>query len=182
VAVIEDGQAGFGKRGLDKSYGNTPLHFYYRSDIMALSPRLTLTPPAANRGGLTGSQEMKRLSITQTVSVLAASLLLNIGAAHAAPGPCFLMIPMPGGAPACASAQAKPPVAQLVAPRGAPGAQPACPTNGAGEPGQSACDLSNRELGQALGNMAAGGMQIAATVMRTLAGEASRLLLAEPDM
>jgi hypothetical protein len=42
--------------------------------------------------------------------------------------------------------------------------------------------MSNQELGQALGSMAASGMQIAATVMRAVTEEASRLLMAEPDM
>lgn len=124
---------------------------------------------------------MKRSSLAKTLGAASAILFLNIGTAQAAPGPCFLIMPAPNGAPACSAPQATAPMARLEAPRTAPSQTPPCARPEGGD-SPSACSLNSAELGDALGNMAAGGLRIAGSVLRALAGEASRMLQPEPDM
>jgi hypothetical protein len=116
---------------------------------------------------------MKRSALLATSSALAFAGLFSLGTAQAAAGPCFLIMPNSAASPTCATAQPRQPVAPAAAP-----SQRACPSQG----GAGGGCMSNQELGQALGSMAASGMQIAATVMRAVTEEASRLLMAEPDM
>lgn len=115
---------------------------------------------------------MKRSAFLTTCGALAVAGLLNLGAAQAATGPCFLVMPYQGAAPTCDSAQRGSPAPEALAP------SPACPMTGNGGTG---C-VNRQALGQALGSMAEGGMQIATAVMRALAGEANRLLASEPEM
>ena len=102
---------------------------------------------------------MKTTSALTIASLVALSALA--APAQAGFGPC----PFGGASPedpgrSCASAPA-----------------PACPTEASGD----SCPLANSgELADTVGAMAAGGLRIAATVMRALAGEASRQLGVEP--
>ncbi len=114
---------------------------------------------------------MKRSTLHATTAAMAFASVFSLGTAQAAMGPCFLIMSNPANAPACASAQPN-----LSAPMATAPTKPSCPTQ------SSAGCMSNQELGQALGSMAASGMQIAATVMRAVTEEASRLLMADPDM
>lgn len=116
---------------------------------------------------------MKRSALLAATHALAFASLFSIGTAQAAAGPCFLIMPNPSASPSCATAQPRQPAPMAAAP-----SQRACPSQGSASGG---C-MSNQELGQALGSMAAGGMQIAATVMRAVTEEAGRLLMAEPDL
>jgi len=116
---------------------------------------------------------MKRSTLHATTAALAFASMFSLGTAQAAMGPCFLIMSNPANATSCTSAQPNLPAPMISAPT-----KSSCPTqSGAG----TGC-MSNQELGQALGSMAAGGMQIAATVMRAVTEEASRLLMADPDM
>lgn len=116
---------------------------------------------------------MKRSALLSISSALAFAGLFSLGTAQAASGPCFLIMPNPAASPSCATAQPRQPAPIAAAP-----SQRACPSQGNAGGG---C-MSNQELGQALGSMAAGGMQIAASMMRVVTEEASRLLMAEPEM
>ncbi len=60
-----------------------------------------------------------------------------------------------------------------------PQSNQACPIEREDQP--SGCALGNPELGDMVGSMAAGGLKIAASVMRALAGEASRQLGGDPN-
>jgi len=130
---------------------------------------------------------MKRSALLATTSALAFASLFSLGTAHAASGPCFLIMPNPSASPSCDTTQPFQGIAQPnqataqprpAAPIAAAPSQRACPSQG----GAGGGCMSNQELGQALGSMAAGGMQIAASMMRVVTEEASRLLAAEEAM
>lgn len=106
---------------------------------------------------------MKRTTTMKTAGMLAMAALMIAGTAQAGMGPCMsgAAAPTPGCGNATGSAQA-------------------CPVQGGH--GQPACPNSNQALGEMMGQMAAGGIQIAASVMRTLAGEAARQGVSEPGM
>ncbi len=100
---------------------------------------------------------MKNRTLLKSFRVLAVSGLLATGTAEAGMGPC-----MAGAAtPPCAGGQ---------------GDRPACAVPVARAEGGAACAPGNAQMMDAMGNMAAGGIGIAAQVMRTLMQEANRYL------
>lgn len=106
---------------------------------------------------------MKTNAYHKSAAMLAIATLMLAGPAQAAMGPCQFAAPAPAAEPGCADAQA---------------GSRACPVQGHG--GQAACPTGQQGLGAMVGNMAAGGIQIAASVMRAMAGESSRQLASEP--
>jgi len=101
---------------------------------------------------------MKAKTTIPSLGALAVAGLLVVSPAQA----CMGGMPFFSSGPAsCASTQAQP------APR-------ACPQPGQAGSGASSCGLINPDLLAAMGDMAAGGMQIATHMMRVLAEEVSR--------
>jgi hypothetical protein len=138
---------------------------YYKGDIGRFQARLNLVLPAASRGGKPRSPEMKRNAQAFAIALVAGNLWLG-APAHAAGGPCLLNAPRHDATCAQrAPAQAARETCALPA-----------------EDGARACALDSAELGTALGQMAAGGLRIAATVMRSLAEEAGRIIVPAPDL
>ena len=90
-------------------------------------------------------------------AILAASMWVTIGSAQAGMGPC--MLGQSSSSTSCASQ---------------PGTQPACPRQGDSQ--GSSCASGNPEMTGMMGNMAAGGMQIAANVMGALIHQAGKVV------
>ncbi len=107
---------------------------------------------------------MKAKTTIPSLGALAVATLLVASPAQA----CMGGMPFFSSGPAsCASAQVQP----------TPQVQPmpqACPQPGQAGSGAPACGLINPDLLAAVGDMAAGGMQIATHMMRVLAEEVSR--------
>lgn len=104
---------------------------------------------------------MKTSTIMKSVYALAIAGLLGAGSAHAAMGTCIVQVPLQPGATVCPESK---------------GDRAACPLSGESANPGSGCGLGNPQLGRAIGSVAAGGMEIAATVMRALIGEANKVL------
>lgn len=119
---------------------------------------------------------MKANKTIPSLGVLAIVTLLGASPAQACMGGMSFFSSGPAsGQPPCATEQVREPAprqANKQAPRLA--ASPSCPNSGeAGRQGES-CGFINPELVSAMGEMAAGGMQIATHMMRVLAEEVGR--------
>lgn len=114
---------------------------------------------------------MKAKTTIPSLGVLAATALLVASPAQACMGGGMPFFSSGPGSASCATAQ--PQTQAQVQARPQLKSQ-SCPQGGqAGNPGQS-CGLLNPEMVSAMGDMAAGGMQIATHMMRVLAEEVSR--------
>jgi hypothetical protein len=106
---------------------------------------------------------MNANAMMKSVGVVALAALLTMSSAQA----CMPGMPFQSGSSGCAAGQKA--------------SQP-CPAQGAqGNRGQ-ACVDGKQELISAMGSMAAGGMEIAANVMRVLVEEADRYLAPQPGI
>ena len=114
---------------------------------------------------------MKAKTTIPSLGALAVVTLLSTSPAQACMGGGMPFFSSGSGQSSCATGQAQ------VQP------QPrSCPQGGeAGNPGQG-CALINPELMAAMGDMAAGGMQIATHMMRVLAEEVSRYAAVGDDV
>lgn len=98
---------------------------------------------------------MKAKKIIPSLGAVAFVALMAASPAQA----CMPFMPEGVGQPSCAAAQVQP---------------PACPQPGPAAGQGSSCGLVNPELVAALGDMAAGAMDIATHMMRVLAQEVGR--------
>jgi len=98
---------------------------------------------------------MKTSTLLKSLSAITVTTFVTLGTAHAGMGPC--MFGSPGAA--CANQ---------------PGSTQACPRQDNVQ--GTVCVTGNAELGGMMGNMATGGLQIAAGVMRTLLDQAGKVV------
>jgi hypothetical protein len=108
---------------------------------------------------------MNKNTSIKSAGMVAIAALMFAGSAQAAMGGCMFSAPLQGNASGCATEA---------------GNGQACPVQGGNA--KAACPSNNKALGDMVGNMAAGGVQVAASVIRALASEASRQLASEPGM
>lgn len=94
-------------------------------------------------------------AMSKSVKTLVLLAILSAGSAQAGPGPCMPMQFMSGDS-GCGGAQA------------APASQQACAVPGARSEQETGC--SSGDMAGTLGNMAAGGMNIAMTVIGAIFG------------
>lgn len=122
---------------------------------------------------------MKAKTTIPSLGVLAATALLVASPAQACMGGGMPFFSSGPGSASCATGQAQ---TQTQAPMPPQLKPQSCPQGGqAGNPGQS-CGLMNPEMMSAMGDMAAGGMQIATHMMKVLAEEVSRYAAASEGL
>jgi hypothetical protein len=105
---------------------------------------------------------MNTRAMLKSAAVLAFASLLSAGSAQA----CMFGMPFQSNSASCGAGQAKP---------------ESCPSQGA-QGQRSACPVGRDEMLQAMGSMAVGGMEMAATVMRALASEVDRRIDPNPGI
>ena len=113
---------------------------------------------------------MKKSTAIKSAGTLAIVALLIAGPAQAGMGSCLFGTVAPTTMSNCGGEQGNNQAAN----------NSACPTQSGN--GKTSCPTGDQVIGHMVGSVAAGGVRIAASVMRAVAGEAGRQLASGPGM